>query len=225
MAAPAPVYTGTPELQKLKHVIIGWIDPTITNANFNTGPIGMAFDTAGIRGYNDLVMLQPDDIRGMSNGAVGTIPIVQAHKITAVVAFHHHMSRILKHVFDPQTLGHLEFNDFLTAIYNPTKLIVPWTSLIKDDNPLLEQWRKNIKPSLADYKEFREEKYYQIWRQKTVNTIEAHGLQHLIDPNHVPLDKDYDAAQRNWLFKAFESTFLAGYARSLIKKYQDTKDT
>ena len=99
MAAPAPAHTGTPELQKLKHVIIGWIDPTIDDANFDTGPIGTAFGNAGIEGYNNLVMLQPDDIRGMSNGAVGTIPIVQAHKITAVVAFHHHMSRILKHDF------------------------------------------------------------------------------------------------------------------------------
>ena len=46
-----------------------------------------------------------------------------------------------------------------------------------------------------------EEKYYQLWIQKTVNTIEAHGLEHLIDPSHTPADKKYDKAQQNWLFK------------------------
>ena len=110
-------------------------------------------------------------------------------------------------------------------IYNPTKNIVPWTSPVKEDNPLLKQWRKNVKPSLQDYKEFCEEKYYQLWLRKTVNTIEAHGLEHLIDPKHTPADKKYDKAQQKWLFKAFENVFLAGFAQSLIKKYQNTKDT
>ena len=63
MAAPVPAYTGTVEKQKLKHVIIGWIDPTISDGGFDIDIIGQAFDNAGIHGYNDLVMLQPDDIR------------------------------------------------------------------------------------------------------------------------------------------------------------------
>ena len=153
------------------------------------------------------------------------IPIVKAHKLTAAVAFHHKMSQKIKRVFDPQTMTTLEFNDYLTMIYNPTKNIVPWTSPVKEDNPLLEQWHKNVKPSLQDYKEFCEEKCYQLWMQKTVNTIEAYGLEHLIDPSHTPADKKYDEAQRNWLFKGFKNTFLAGFARSLVKKYQNTKDT
>ena len=92
MAAPVPAYTGTVEKQKLKHVVIGWIDPTISDGSFDTNVIGLAFNNAGIHGYNNLVMLQPDDIRYLNVG--GTyIPIVKTHKLTAAIAFHHMMSQ------------------------------------------------------------------------------------------------------------------------------------
>ena len=224
MAAPVPAYTGTVEKQKLKHAVIGWIDPTISDGGFDHDIIGKAFDNAGIHGYNNLVMLQPNGICYLNVGRT-YIPIVKTHKLTAAIAFHHMMSQKIERVFDPRTMTTLEFNNYLTMIYNPTKNIVPWTSPFKEDNPLLKQWLKNVKPSLQDYKEFCEEKCYQLWMQKTVNTIEAHGLEHLIDPNHTPADKKYDKAWWNWLFKAFENTFLAGFARSLVKKYQNTKDT
>ena len=88
MAVPFPACTGTVEKQKLKHVVIGWIDPTIPDGGFDAGIIGQAFDNAGTHGYNYLVMLQPDDIRNLN--VSGTyIPIVKAHKLTAAVAFHH----------------------------------------------------------------------------------------------------------------------------------------
>ena len=75
MAAPVPAYTGTVEKQKLKHVVIGWIDPTISDGSFDTDIIGQAFN---IHGYNNLVMLQPDDICYLNVG--GTyIPIVTTH--------------------------------------------------------------------------------------------------------------------------------------------------
>ena len=87
MAAPVPAHTRTVEKQKLKHVVIGWIDPTISDGGFDTDTIGQAFDNAGIHAYNNLVMLQPDDICGLNVGRT-YIPIMKAHKLTAAVAFH-----------------------------------------------------------------------------------------------------------------------------------------
>ena len=149
MAAPVPAYTKTVEKHKLKHVVIGWIDPTISDGSFDTDVIGLAFNNAGILGYNDSVMLQPDDIRYLNVGGT-CIPIVTTHKLITAVAFHHMMSQKIERVFDPWTMTSLEFNDCLTMICNPTKNIVPWTSPVKEDNPLLEQLRKNVKPSLQD---------------------------------------------------------------------------
>ena len=68
MAAPVPAYTGTVEKQKLKHFVIGWIDPTISDGGFDADIIGQAFDNAGIHGCNNLVMLQPDDICNLNVG-------------------------------------------------------------------------------------------------------------------------------------------------------------
>ena len=82
---PTPEFV---EKQKLKHVVIGWIDPTISDGGFDADIIGHGFDNAGVHGYNNLVMLQPDDICYLN--VSGTyIPIVKAHKLTAAVAFHH----------------------------------------------------------------------------------------------------------------------------------------
>ena len=137
MAAPVPAYTGTVEKQKLKHAVIGWIDPTISDGGFDHDIIGKAFDNAGIHGYNNLVMLQPNGICYLNVGRT-YIPIVKTHKLTAAIAFHHMMSQKIERVFDPRTMTTLEFNNYLTMIYNPTKNIVPWTSPAKEDNPLLE---------------------------------------------------------------------------------------
>ena len=115
MAAPVPAYTRTVEKQKLKHVVIGWIDPTISDGSFDTDVIGLAFDDAGIHGYNNLVMLQPDDICYLNAGRT-YIPIVTTHKLIAAVNFHHMMSQKIERVFDPQTMNSLEFNNYLTTL-------------------------------------------------------------------------------------------------------------
>ena len=50
MAAPVPAHTATVEKQKSKHVVVGWIDPTIPDGGFDADIIGHAFDNAGIHG-------------------------------------------------------------------------------------------------------------------------------------------------------------------------------
>ena len=77
-------------------------------------------------------------------------------------------------------------------------MIVPWTSPEAVELTQLFQWRKNIKPSFNDYKEFRNENFWQIWKQKTVNTIQAHSLGHHIQTDYKVMDKEFDTAQQQW---------------------------
>jgi len=55
--------------------------------------------------------------------------------------------------------------------------------------------------------------------------LEAQNLTHLVDPNHVVVDKDLHKAQQKYLYKAFRDNLLHHEAKSIVKFHSKTKDT
>ena len=85
--------SGSVELQKLNCIVCEWVNTSIDNTTYSTSTIGIAFHQAGINGYNNLALCQPDDVKNLQDCATSTcVPVVHKHRLTAVVAFHQELS-------------------------------------------------------------------------------------------------------------------------------------
>ncbi len=82
-----------------------------------------------------------------------------------------------------------------------------------------------MKPSANAFKDFKEEALWSKAKQRTINTLESQGLLHMIQPKYVVINQELDTAQKSWLYKVFEDTFLHGNAKTIIAAHATDKDT
>jgi hypothetical protein len=129
------------------------------------------------------------------------------------------------------------FDQYRINKYNPNADIVPWQAdqtlpnnvasgnVATTRNSELADWNKAIKPSKNDYKVLKDEAYWPRYKETTGDTIQAHGLEHLIDPSIPVLNQELDLRQRKWLYKVFTDIFQAPSAKAIVIKHKASKDT
>ncbi len=199
--------------------------------SFDEHPAIKALTHHGILGWKeDFIALSENDLMAL------TIPppnrdederplgIIWVRKLISLLAFYHSMSRNKRR---PANIGNVEkatFDTYRTSLYNPTVPIIPW-NVGDPDSTEVQQWKKTVKPSKSDYKEFRDENYWTKSKELFECTLESQGLSHLVDENHEPIDEDLDKHQRDWLYNVFQMKMLAPMAKTIVTKHLQDKNT
>ena len=160
---------------------------------------------------------KPDDLE--------SIPMTLARKIHALVAFQQKLSLKAKKNVDMTSISRQDFDEFRLTGYNPNAEIIPWKLLHQEsERKRQEKWKQGIKTSKADYPEFRDQAYYQSYKINLKRKIQAHGLLHTLDANHVPEDDEVFEAQKAWIIDMFWDRIKQPQARSFLLELKDKTD-
>ena len=101
--------------------------------------------------------------------------------------------------------------------------IIPWKTPIAD--PKLDKWKHSVKPNRRDFPTLKDEVSYLRWKKKCITTLEAQGLQDLIDDTCTPPNREAHAIQQKWLFKVFQDIMVAAAVKAIVTKNLTYKNT
>ncbi len=223
--------------------IKGEKDPqTISSAEYAEDEVISALAYTGVDNWSEFLSLGPEDIQDLVvptiTPTVGTNAgnVVTGHdlsrqwkrKLRALLAFYHFESRKISRPIDLLQTLPAHFDKFRTEDYCFTEAIIPWgrpEPKTREATTALQNWQRTVKPSRADFKEFRDEATWSKSKAKILSTLEAQGLAHLVDTGYIPADVPLDVAQMKWFYSVLEGTMNHPYAKTLITQYVATKDT
>ena len=117
------------------------------------------------------------------------------------------------------------YDHFRVGIYNPNEPIVHWTLKVPSEVNAENNWMKTVCPSAKDYRNFKDENSWLQAKESSEATIEAHGLDHLIDTNFIVPDERTDLIQRKWLYKVLQDTMDAPMAKQIVTSHKELKNT
>jgi hypothetical protein len=220
----------------------------IPTASLDTGlhKILRALTKSGIsKFYDEFAVLGTDDIMNLPVPAYGgynavpgidaptvlphgdkKIGLLQGRQLCALLAYYHHACVVEKQLVDVMNLTKEGFDIFRMSLYSPQDPIVPFgKTILKSTNNNLSAWQKSVKMDAKAYKEYRDESYWNQYKKHFITTLDSHALRHLIDKNHVIVNKELNRAQRSWLFKVMQDSFKQPTCKAIVTKYEDTKDT
>ena len=216
---------------KLKHALVELLG--IAPNTYDDDDVTKALAYAGITRFNaDLIGLTELDIMSL------TIPGAQVQdthrplqtamrrKLVILLAFYHAASRGRKGAISITTTTKQMYDSFRVGEYDPNKEIVPWnTPDAVSKNDELMQWKKTVRPSKGDYKEFRDEAQWTRTKERIITTLQAQGIAHLVQDGFVVTNTPLDEAQQAWLYKVFQDIMQAPTAKTIVTKHLATKDT
>ena len=215
---------------KLKYVLVTFLG--VDDSTYVDNPITKALFRDGINGYDDLLAASEKDIEGlMVPGASDTdppSPLSSAYKrkLHCAIAFHHHASRVAKGAINVMTSTKAQYDIFRTSLYDSSKSVVPWNvGLSASTNADLILWKKTVRPSKSDFKEFRDERNWSRSKEHILTTLESMGLQHLVDSTFVITDPDLDDAQMKWFYSILLNIMISPLARTIVLKHKTTMNT
>ncbi len=202
------------------------IDPTTWDAH----DIRLAFQAAGIDGWDrHFTSLSYADIDQLTVPDTPPRPLALMHKsmLRAVRAFHVHCCVVRKQNVNIAGCTEDLYDMFRVNIWDPEEPLRAWNSLKRA--PKLEDevanWRKSVRPSRSDYKEFRDEAYWQQTKEKIEATAKSHGLYHTLDSSHVVSNRELDELQRQWMMKTLQEIMIVPRAKSIVTKHADAANT
>ena len=233
--APAPRHSAR-QLAKIEEDKLKYVCTTLTGIcevdewDNDRAPIKAACSKAGIFGFKHLIGLSEDDILSLdyinSRREVVPLPVATTRTLIIAISLFHHASRMIQQEaplakITPQMLDH-----YRSATYNPKLGIIPWNQRITSaDDDDLAHWEKLTKPSRSEYPKFKDEGYFLQWKENIETTLDASGLEHLIDSNHTVSNPALDLKQRKWLYKTFQDILIEPSAKQICIKYKPDKDT
>jgi hypothetical protein len=91
----------------------------------------------------------------MDGGTFRRVPLNQRNLLVAFLAFYHRACRQVGDLADVGSINRAAFNEFRTREYNPIKKVIPWHLQLRYENEeQVAGWKRSIKPTQSDYKEF-----------------------------------------------------------------------
>ncbi len=227
---PGPRTNANDDAAKLKHVINTFLE--IADNDIADSPVGKAFASEGILGFvNDFLNLTEDDINSLlvppddPGGHYLPLSVLVRRKLITVIALYHDASRAAGGAININTVEKEDFDHFRTSVYDHTDPIKPWNYNPIENRNTLSHWLKNTKPTKSDFKEFKDDAYWNRWQERFITSLEAAQLLHLIDPGHKIGDAALDTAQMKWLFKILQDCMTASTAKTIVTNHISKKDT
>ena len=206
----------------------------LTAANYNTSQVRQALNNAGITKFDDEFLMMTDkDFQDLKiedpNNAAHTMPLPTGlrSKLRSLKSFYHSMCYRAQADVDIASFDTVHFDKFRTSMYDPEAPIKPWRTIPLTDEHKEEvyMWKRQVRPSKSDYKEFRDETTWIRAKERFKTTVQSHSLEHLIDDTHVPTNLDLDESQRNWLYKVLQDVMQAPVAKSIVTNHLADKNT
>ncbi len=213
----------------LKTILRNLLDLPGDDLGYEATRIAKALQYHGIEGWNtDFIGLSEQDLSGLTflnnNQEEVSLGVVPIRKLISLLAFFHSTSRTKRRPPNMASVTKDMFDTYRTSLYDPTKPIIPW-NVGDPSSSEVQSWKKNVKPSKSDFKEFRDENYWTKTKELFICTLDSQGLSHLIDPNYTPLDGELDKLQREWLYNVFQLKMLAPMAKTIVTNHLQDKDT
>jgi len=195
----------------------------------------LAFEALGVTGFLEhLVPLGKyavDALSAMTD--VHGFPLftpVEVYLVEQSIQFYHHLCRTNGTAIDIKNIQVHTFQEFRTSVFDPTTPILPWgrvtSSPVTSNDSEVKEWKKNVKPSKSDYKEFKDGTFWPITREDYLQVMSAHNLDHMIDPDVRlnPPNKELYDLQANWMYNLMSNIMTEPMAKSIVQSYRDTKD-
>jgi hypothetical protein len=210
----------------LKYALVHLVG--VDESKYDSDPIVTAFNNVGIQQFkNDFLCLSKEDIDNLTTNGVDPLPLLMRRRLQALLAFYHYACTQAKSEVSIVRITRDVFDFFRTATFDPAAPIVPWTNAVEnrpdEKEKQLIEWRKIIKPSKSDYKDFRDDATWNSWKEFTTNTMQGHGLCHLIDPAYVPKNPDLHTQQNYWMYNVLEDKLKTSIGRTTIKQHMSSK--
>ena len=214
----------------------------ISNDEYTEDEVISALAHTGVDNWSEFLSLGPEDISDLVVPAItptiGTNAGTQVaghdlsrqwkRKLRALLAFYHFESRKISRPIDLLQTLPAHFDKFRTEDYCFTEDIIPWgrpEPKTREATTALQNWQRTVKPSRADFKEFRDEATWSKSKAKILSTLEAQGLAHLVALGFVVVDPDLDTLQMKWFYAVLESTMQHAYAKTVVTANVVDKDT
>ena len=206
-------------------------------------PIILTLKEESVLTFEDLPLLSPDDIDGLSyttyveidgeNAAI-TNDLVKGHKgwIKALIAFMRYYSLDTPEKMDTVSLE--DFNKFRMGIYSPinnNQTYTPFYNKPSNKNKgslsYSETFKKSIKKDRSTYPTLREDKQWDKWNRSIKALARTHDCEEVFDTNYVPVGNDQEAAfqeKQKFIYSVFEDKVLTNTGKTLVRKFEETYD-
>ena len=197
-------------------------DPAnLFNQGATTHNVSLALSREGIVSPSDFFALDPSDVDSLqyqdTNHDLQTPLISDRRMLKQLIHFFHTLSREKGSRADVSKMTKAQFDGFRTSDYDANAPLSPWNAKAKNDLDVeVTNWKKNIKPNAKAYKDFKEEAYWLRAKEQIMGTLEAQGLEHLIDATFVVTNPDLDSMQQKWLYNVFQEIMKAPTAKTIV---------
>jgi hypothetical protein len=207
--------------------------------DIRTNPVVLALNRIGVYAFNlHFTTLSKNDFETLVQedpANPGNMIPLQTHTIRllqVLLAIYHYVSRLQNRSIDILDITENQFDTFRVRHYDHEDPIVPWgnplpAKMLSKEQLLLENWKKNTRPTRSDYKEFKDESFWHKWKEHFLTTVDAHNLTGTIDSSRrvAPEEKELDFQQRKWLYKILQDILKTSKGKQLIAMHMNDKNT
>ena len=223
--------------RKLDHVILVLLGIDQASHDNQNNPLSAALHHANITKFTEeLILLNEEDIADLTvPGTPDTkLPIIWVKKLITVLKCYHHFSAESNGPINIIDISKQMYDNFRVITMDPTTPITHWQVIVRKATDVTPRdtdrenrmaWKKSIKLTASDYKEFKDDAYWNKYSKHFMETLEAQSIEHLVDEGHTPTDNELDESQRKWLFKVMKDKFTAPSAKTIVLDHAATKDT
>ena len=205
----------------------------IEEATYSNDPIVRALEDAGVTEWNNEFMVLGETYidQLMVPGARATdppVPLAPMPKINlkCLAQFAHDAARKHGSYIDLDNIDVSAFDAYRITSFNSTSKLVLWNEEKPEAvSTEMVNWKKNVRPSRSDFKEFRDITYWTRTKERIVTMLQAQNLKHLIDEKFKVMNKTLDDAQQAWLYKVFQDIMVEPSARKIVTDHLTTKQT
>ena len=218
---------------KLQYALITLIGVPEDDTGYAEHDVVRALADFGITVFSEFIGLTEDDIQDLVVPASVTAPEkplmkTLRRKLVQLLSLYHYFSREIGGPLNIYSVKKAIFDEYRTGIYNPNDKILPWQiplDTISKTEAEIMNWQKSVRPSRTDYKELRDDMHFIKWYESTFATLQSQGLEHLVDPKHVPSNPELDTKQKMWFYSVLQAICKHPIAKSIVTSHLADKDT
>jgi hypothetical protein len=197
----------------LEHILAVLLEqPTLVTGSA-VPPFRACFLSAGVTTATDFVSITPDTYGGVEfstnsdgSNATSKLNIIQIKKLGSLVAW-------FSQVPDPTATCWFDLSDdaFRNWRTQALSLPAPAPPAVSSSVSAISEFRKGVKRSLSDYKEFKEDRFFASWQRHLQITARSHNVDNVINLSYKVVTPDEIALlfeQQKFFFSVLEQTVL-----------------
>jgi hypothetical protein len=206
--------------------------PTVSTTETKVPSFRACFIEAGVTCASDFISISPATYKGVNFSTTknGTdkdtvLNVIQIKKLGSLALWFHQTTA------PPATkwfeLTEDEFRSWRTqpdtTLQVTTSATVPAPTTVS----AITDFRKGVKRSISDYKQFKEDRYFNSWQHHLQTTAQSHNVDNVINLSYVPSTPDEASLleeQKKFVFSVLEQTVLTPDGILIIRVHSETGD-